>query len=175
MSYSRQKCRNCVLSRQKCRNCAFSWQKCRICTFLQKNVVIARMFGVFAIDENPRYRGNPVPALYATLLGILAAHRMHWNTWSVMYVALAVAVARYWYRVFDGLVRFFMSIIILVILVMLDDRLLVVRLVLRLCSGRSPIVDHRLNTFSSHPLLLLCRPPPLSPVEPRPTGRIGAK
>ena len=43
-------------------------------------------------------------------------------------------------------------------LVMLDDPLLVVRLVLRLCSGRSPIVDHQLNTFSSHPLLLLCRP-----------------
>ena len=62
-------------------------------------------------------------------------------------------------------VRFFMSIIRLVRLVilmarlvMLDDRLLVVRLVLRLCSGRSPIVDHQLNTFSSHPLLLLCRP-----------------
>ena len=94
-------------------------------------------------------------------------------------LAVAVAVAGYRYRVFDGLVRFFMSIIILVILmvilVMLDDPLLVVRLVLRLCSGRSPIVDHRLNTFSSHPLLLLCRPPPLSPVVPRPTVRIGKK
>ena len=52
----------------------------------------------------------------------------------------------------------FVKLVILMGLVMLDDRLLVVRLVLRLCSGRSPIVDHRLNTFSSHPLLLLCRP-----------------
>ena len=72
-------------------------------------------------------------------------------------------------------VRLVRLVILMVRLVMLDDPLLVVRLVLRLCSGRSPIVDHQLNTFSSHPLLLLCRPPPLSPVVPRPTVRIGKK
>ena len=57
-----------------------------------------------------------------------------------------------------SIIRFVKLVILMVRLMMLDDRLLVVRLVLRLCSGRSPIVDHRLNTFSSHPLLLLCRP-----------------
>ena len=55
-------------------------------------------------------------------------------------------------------IRLLKLVILMVRLVMLDDPLLVVRLVLRLCSGRSPIVDHQLNTFSSHPLLLLCRP-----------------
>ena len=57
-----------------------------------------------------------------------------------------------------SIIRLVILVILIMRLVMLDDRLLVVRLVLRLCSGRSPIVDHQLNTFSSHPLLLLCRP-----------------